>query len=306
MKAFVPMLAAHAGIADQELLEKDVRLHLLLDALATDPGVGSQLIFKGGTCLIKCYLDYPRFSTDLDFTWWPVPAWDGLGTKALRRALRPPQRRLIDRLKEHATAQALAFDPARDVQYGQSNRLMTILLRYEGIARLPGLIKIQVNFAEPLLYPTTTRDARGLLGTQLPAAMALLDSDLPSRYARPVRLDAYNAREILAERGRAILTRQAAKTRDLVDLFLLETRLGMRIEDDVDAIETKTRTAVERAKRYREHLELVQDRFDLLKEEDVRPLLLNPLDGAAFQAYRERALGVLAQVAQRVHGTASR
>lgn len=300
MKVFVPMLAAHARIADQDLLEKDIRLHLLLDVIAADPAIGPNLIFKGGTCLIKCYLDYPRFSTDLDFTWRPVPAWDALGTKELRRVLRPPQRVLLGRLREHATTQGLAFNAARDVQYGQSNRIMTALLRYESIARLPGLIKVQVNFAEPLLYPSQPREARGLLGTILPAAMKLLDGDLPSGYARPVRLEAYDAREILAEKGRTILTRQAAKTRDLVDLFLLETRLGLRIEDHLDAVETKTRTAVQRAQRYREHLELARDRFDLLKEEDVRPLLLKSLDASAFQAYRERALGVLAQIARRI------
>lgn len=306
MKVFVPMLAAHAGIADQDLLEKDVRLHLLLDALATDGAIGPRLIFKGGTCLIKCYLDYPRFSTDLDFTWRPVPAWDAPGTKELRRVLRPPQRTLIDRMTEHATAHGLAFDPARDIQYGQSNRMMTALLRYESIARLPGLLKVQVNFAESLLYPSQPREARGLLGTTLPAAMNLLDGDLPSRYARPVSIEAYDAREILAEKGRAILTRQAAKTRDLVDLFLLETGLGLRIEDHVDAIGTKTRTAIERAQRYRAHMELAKGRFDLLKEEDVRPLLLKPLNEAAFQAYRERALSVLADVAKRVQSPAGR
>ncbi|MGQ0535365.1 MAG: nucleotidyl transferase AbiEii/AbiGii toxin family protein [Methanobacteriota archaeon] len=298
------MLAAHARIADQELLEKDVRLHLLLEALAADAAVGPELIFKGGTCLIKCYLDDPRFSADLDFTWRPVTAWETLGTKELRRALRPPQRSLLDRLQAHAAAQGLAVDPSRDVQYGQSNRMMTALLRYESIARLPGLIKVQINFAEPLLYPARRLEARGLLGPNLPAALALLDSDLPTRYARPVRLDAYDAREILAEKGRAILTRQAAKTRDLLDLFLLETRLGLRIEDHADAIEAKTRSAIERAHRYRERLDLAQDRFDLLLEEDVRPMLLKPVDGEAFRAYRARALSLLARVAGALRSTA--
>lgn len=66
MMALIPMLSEHLGVKDQELLEKDVRLHALLGSLARDPTFGSHLVFKGGTCLIKCYLDYPRFSTDLD------------------------------------------------------------------------------------------------------------------------------------------------------------------------------------------------------------------------------------------------
>lgn len=306
MRVFVPMLATHAGVADQELLEKDVRLHTLLDALAGDAFFGPHLAFKGGTCLIKCYLDYPRFSTDLDFTWSQFQGLDALGTKELRRALRPLQRTLVDRLREHAAAQGLSFGLERDIQYGQSNRMMTVPLRYESIARLPGLIKFQINFAERLLYPLRDMQAHGLLGSSLPPAMMLLDSALPASYARPIHVKAYDAREILAEKGRAILTRQAAKTRDLVDLFLLDARLGLRIEDYADAIEAKTRLAVERAERYMEHLELLEGRLDLLREEEIRPLLLKPLDEIAFDGYRERALDVLCRVARTIRGTSGR
>ena len=65
LRTFLPALARYAGIADQDLLEKDVRLHFLLEGLVQDPSVGEDLVFKGGTCLIKCYLDYPRFGAVL-------------------------------------------------------------------------------------------------------------------------------------------------------------------------------------------------------------------------------------------------
>jgi predicted nucleotidyltransferase component of viral defense system len=55
MMALVPMLSEHLGVKDQELLEKDVRLHALLASLVRDPTFGPDLVFKGGTCLIKCY-----------------------------------------------------------------------------------------------------------------------------------------------------------------------------------------------------------------------------------------------------------
>lgn len=96
MRSFVPMLAEHLGVRDHGLLEKDVRLHLLLGSLTRDPMCGPHLVFKGGTCLIKCYLDYPRFSTDLDFTWVdaatvrPSVKWD----KGACRDVRPTQREL--------------------------------------------------------------------------------------------------------------------------------------------------------------------------------------------------------------------
>ena len=300
MKVFVPMLAAHAGIQDQDLLEEDVRLHLLLDGLTGDVSVGPNLIFKGGTCLIKCYLDYPRFSTDLDFTWRRQSAWESLGTKALRRALRPVQRGFLGRLAGHAAAQGLQFDPDRDVQYGQSNRMMTALLHYESVARLPGLVKVQVNFTERLLYSTKRVEAHSLLKGDLPGALRLLDSDLPIRYAQPVHVEAYDPREILAEKGRAILTRTAAKARDLLDLYLLEARFGLKLENHAADVLTKTRLAVAQAERYHDQLETVGDRFELLLDEDVAPLLLKPVDEVAFEAYRGRAVAIMGRLAEQV------
>ncbi len=40
MISFIPMLAEHLGVKDQELLEKDVRLHSLLGAITRDRSFG--------------------------------------------------------------------------------------------------------------------------------------------------------------------------------------------------------------------------------------------------------------------------
>jgi len=298
VRIFIPTLAAHSGVRDQDLLEKDVRLHFLLQALAEDETANGELVFKGGTCLIKCYLDYPRFSTDLDFSWRGESAWQSLGTKALRHVLRPVQKNFLGRLENHASAQGLRFNHDKDVQYGQSNRMMTIVLHYESVLRLPSIVKVQVNFTEPLLYKTTVVEARSLLHGQLPPAMKLLDSDFAARYSRPIEIDAYDPVEILAEKGRAILTRTAAKTRDLLDLYLIESRLGLKLEDHREAIVKKTALSLLMAKRYRHQLETAEDRFGLLLEEDVKPLLLKPINDAQFEAYRIRAVGFLGDLAQ--------
>ena len=42
-----------------------------LVAVAEHPQAGSQWVFKGGTCLKKCYLETYRFSEDLDFSLLP-------------------------------------------------------------------------------------------------------------------------------------------------------------------------------------------------------------------------------------------
>ena len=54
----------------EEVIEKDYVLGWLW-GIATDPVLGDQWVFKGGTCLKKCYIETYRFSEDLDFTVLP-------------------------------------------------------------------------------------------------------------------------------------------------------------------------------------------------------------------------------------------
>ena len=49
-------------------IEKDYVLNWLLDGIANSPTLNDKWIFKGGTCLKKCYFEEYRFSEDLDFT----------------------------------------------------------------------------------------------------------------------------------------------------------------------------------------------------------------------------------------------
>ncbi|MDO8672011.1 MAG: nucleotidyl transferase AbiEii/AbiGii toxin family protein, partial [Dehalococcoidia bacterium] len=54
-----------------ETVEKDYVLGWLLAALSMHPVVGVGWVFKGGTCLKKCYIETYRFSEDLDFSLLP-------------------------------------------------------------------------------------------------------------------------------------------------------------------------------------------------------------------------------------------
>lgn len=51
-----------------EVVEKDYVLGWLLAGIAHNPALAGTWVFKGGTCLKKCYFETYRFSEDLDFT----------------------------------------------------------------------------------------------------------------------------------------------------------------------------------------------------------------------------------------------
>lgn len=53
---------------DLGVIEKDYVLGWMLAAIAAEPALAESWIFKGGTCLRKCYYETYRFSEDLDFT----------------------------------------------------------------------------------------------------------------------------------------------------------------------------------------------------------------------------------------------
>lgn len=51
-----------------QIIEKDYVLGWLLAGIAAHPALKDSWVFKGGTCLKKCYFGTYRFSEDLDFT----------------------------------------------------------------------------------------------------------------------------------------------------------------------------------------------------------------------------------------------
>ncbi len=60
------------------VIEKDLVLGWVLAGIYAHDAIADGWIFKGGTCLKKCYIETYRFSEDLDFTLTdPSPFDDG-------------------------------------------------------------------------------------------------------------------------------------------------------------------------------------------------------------------------------------
>ncbi len=60
-------VADETGLTPQ-VVEKDYVLGWMLAAIHANPALSKNWVFKGGTCLKKCYFETYRFSEDLDFT----------------------------------------------------------------------------------------------------------------------------------------------------------------------------------------------------------------------------------------------
>ena len=60
-------LATDFGL-QPNVIEKDYALGWMLAAFGEHPDTRDTWLFKGGTCLKKCFFETYRFSEDLDFT----------------------------------------------------------------------------------------------------------------------------------------------------------------------------------------------------------------------------------------------
>src|ERR1700722_10850132 len=75
-----------------EIVEKDYVLGWLLAGFATHPVASATWIFKGGTCVKKCFFETYRFSEDLDFTLLPDAPYSAPASKGSLPRSRPPSR----------------------------------------------------------------------------------------------------------------------------------------------------------------------------------------------------------------------
>lgn len=288
MKTLVPTIAGELRIKNQDLLEKDVRLHRLLKALH-ESAIGQDLVFKGGTCLIKCYLDYFRFSVDLDFTWRNQENWHTVNTKQVPNVTRKARHAWVAVMTDASKELGYDFD-ANSVVWGSNSRIGTAQLAYRNLAGEAAFIKVQVNFVEPLHYEPAMRHARTLVSGMESKAITLLDGPDIEAYRASYSLACYDAREIAAEKVRAILTRTAPKGRDLLDLYLLERDLGIKAETLEAQIRAKLDFALSLGEKYQKTLDDAKTRFDQLVQWDANVLLLKDIDFADFDKFRTRIL----------------
>jgi len=109
MKEFIEQTSNELKITRRDLVEKDIILHGLLSDLSQDEFLSKNLLFKGGTCLIKCYMSYYRFSEDVDFTWKTQEIFEGMSQKKIRAYLSKTINRIGLILEDIARKRNLEF-----------------------------------------------------------------------------------------------------------------------------------------------------------------------------------------------------
>ena len=185
-----------------DIVEKDYVLGWLLAALAPHSETRATWVFKGGTCIKKCYFETYRFSEDLDFSLLPEAPYTEV---ALRAALHLVTRTASDLSGIDFPADLIEVRARADAQ-GQPTFQGRIA--YRGPLSIPSLPRV--------LFDLTQHER--VLGPPLPRTpFHHYPDDLPDG----ATVLAYSLDELLAEMTCALYER--TRPRDLYDVvYLLE------------------------------------------------------------------------------------
>jgi predicted nucleotidyltransferase component of viral defense system len=195
------------GVADEtglrpSVVEKDWVLGWLLAAINAAPDISGSWVFKGGTCLKKCYFETYRFSEDLDFTLQDVGHID---KNFLQEQFSGVAEWLYEASGIQISTERLRFDIYTNPRGHQScqGRLYYISHFSNSRHSLPK-IKLDLTADELLVMPPT------------PQKVVHAYSDVPQG---GIHVDCYSYPEVFGEKVRALGER--GRPRDLYDVINL-------------------------------------------------------------------------------------
>lgn len=184
----------------EDVIEKDYAIGWLLWSIGSESALKDKWVFKGGTCLKKCFLETYRFSEDLDFTVLPrgpIQPDD----------LEPIMRSVLTRVSEESGIDFNVSAPRFREREGGLSGEGRVYYRGPRGAPTPASIKLDLSGTEKVVRPTVIR----------PIAHPFSDE-----FPTPGEIRCYSFEELFAEKIRALGER--CRPRDLYDVVNLYRR----------------------------------------------------------------------------------
>jgi predicted nucleotidyltransferase component of viral defense system len=198
---------AEQGGVSKTTIDKDWVLGHFVDAIFSVKELKDILIFKGGTCLKKCYFPNYRFSEDLDFT---CTDEEFELTKQLFEN--------VITLVTERTGMNCQIASFRDLIFKDVKTGYEIIVKYWGSdhqinAAIPSIerwqtsIKVEIILYELLLFPPVMKELIHPYSDKL----SINASNIPC----------YSIEEVIAEKIRALVQRKYTAPRDYYDIWYL-------------------------------------------------------------------------------------
>jgi predicted nucleotidyltransferase component of viral defense system len=193
----------------EDVVEKDYVIGWVLWGIGSDPELSISWVFKGGTCLKKCFLETYRFSEDLDFTVLP-------GGTIRSEEVGEIMDRTLPRVAAESGIDFSVRAPRfreRDVPLSTEGR---IYFRGPRGVTTPASIKLDLNGQEKVVRPSVLRK---------------ISHPFPDSLPPPGDIRCYAFEELFAEKIRAMGER--CRPRDLYDIINLFRRQDLRAAPEV-------------------------------------------------------------------------
>ncbi len=198
---------AEAQKVPKTTIDKDWVLGHFIDAIYSIPECKQHLVFKGGTCLRKCYYPNYRFSEDLDFT--STNQEFELNEKLLKQ--------ITDLIAER-TEIPLHIDSIKPLQSKDKLTGYKAIVKFWGAdhsrnqappppERWTSSIKIEIILYELMIFDTVEREVYHPYTDNLSQS--------------PLTVPCYSLHEVLAEKLRALIQRSYTAPRDFYDIWYL-------------------------------------------------------------------------------------
>lgn len=192
-----------------DIVEKDYVLSWILYGLSRHPIIRTQWIFKGGTCLKKCYVETYRFSEDLDFSLLPNASHD---TNEIASWIR---------------------DVSETVYQESGIEFPSNLIEFQAYTNRRGNIAIKgkIGYVGPLQIPSTPKIKFDLTLDELivrPPLLRHVYHQYPDRPTSRTQIHCYPIEEMLAEKTLAMSDR--CMPRDLYDIIRLFRYESLRLD----------------------------------------------------------------------------
>jgi len=212
LKREIEQIAEQKKLA-KATIDKDWVLGHFVDAIFSIPECKRDLVFKGGTCLKKCWFNEYRFSEDLDFT--STNQDFVLDKKLLNK---------IISLVNERTEIPLHVQKLEQLRFNDKSTGFAAIVKFWGAnhprnttppppQRWLTSIKIEIILYEQMVFPPVTRLIHHGYSDRL---SELATTGIPC----------YSIQEVLAEKFRALIQRSYTAPRDFYDIWYLSQNVS--------------------------------------------------------------------------------
>ncbi len=281
------------GISD-EIIVKDLLLTLVLAEFEKEKEVFSELVFKGGTLLSRHYLNYHRFSEDLDFVYKKCKFLRDLSRNQREKQIKKFIDVFVPKLKNVSDELGIEFDIDRS-----NTKFCTILnkraiyifrLYYDG----NNFIKIEINFVEKLLYEPTSVSVKAITDYFDSKELFFI---LGLSY-KNFNVLCYSIDEIVLEKYRALLTRPTYKERDLFDLFLIKDSLKVDKKKVIEKIKASSLIKKNLNSLVKTNLNKLKNDEYFFGYESAEDLAIVEFDKNKFEMFKEKIKSILIDICE--------